>query len=161
MQLTVKNKLRLGFLSLLAIVVFLSFFTINSLQNLSDSTDLELSRLLETQELSQRNNSYLYQEMLAAQNYMITRRASSREVYEARSRSLLRNLEQLLAKQRSADGREQLEEIRSAHANLTVKVAQAFAIADRGSQEVALQEAREILSVNQLLPESMDRFRLL
>jgi methyl-accepting chemotaxis protein len=158
MQLTVKNKLRLGFLSLLAIVLFLSFFTINRLQDLSDSVDLDLSRVLESQELTQRISGDLYEEILAAQNYMITRRPSSRELYEERSASLVQGVDELLRKRLSPESRQELEEIRSGHSNLGVKVSEAFALAEQGSHEVALQEAREILSISQLLEESMQRF---
>jgi methyl-accepting chemotaxis protein len=158
MSLTVRTKLDLGFFSLLAIVLFIAFFTVRRLESLSEALDADLSRVLETHDLAQSISSDLYQEILAAQNYMVTRRAGAREAYEARSAGVLEKLDELLRKDLSPDARQELEEIRTGHSNLTVKVATAFGMVHQGSQEFALQETRELLSVSELLQDSMERF---
>ncbi|MFN2431763.1 MAG: methyl-accepting chemotaxis protein [Gemmatimonadota bacterium] len=160
MRLTITRKLKLGFVSLLGIVLFIAGFTIHRLQALSDSVDDDLSRVLEIHELAQGISSDLYQELLAAQTYVATGRPGARETYDSRAASLLERLDELLRRQLAPDARQQLQEIRNGHSNLSVKVAAAFTMTDRGDEEAALQEVREMLSVSELLQASTERFRL-
>ncbi|MBA2566106.1 MAG: methyl-accepting chemotaxis protein [Gemmatimonadetes bacterium] len=161
MRLSIRNKLKFGFFSLLAIVLFVAFFSIERLQSLSDAVDADLGRVLETHDLALAISNDLYGEILAAQNYVVTRRPGARDAYRERADSFARQLSALLRKDLTPQARQQLEEIRAGHASLGVKVGAAFAATDGGDEELALQETRELLSVSALLQSSTDRFRRL
>lgn len=161
MKLKVRTKLKLGFLSLLAILLLIAFFTLERLQNLSDTVDADLGRVLEVHDLGQGLSSDLYEEILAAQSFLVSGRPEARATYEARAASLVRRLDELLRTDLRPEERRRLEEIRAGHADVTAKVSAAFAVAGQGGPELALRQSRDLVAVSELLQGALERFRRL